>query len=526
MQAVIYVRVSSSDQLEGTSLESQEQACRDYAHRHNLDIAEVFIERGESAKFADRTKLLELLDYCKDRHHNVSVLLVWKLDRFARNVEDHYAVKAMLRRYGVSVTSVTEPIAADANGKLLETILAGFAAFDNDVRAMRSVQGMQQRIREGLFPWKPPLGYLPPKNGRKTEPDRPDPARFEPLRKAWEFYASGAYTKRAILRLLGSWGVTTARNAPLTPQFLDHMFHNPYYAGVLRDPWSGAEYAGRHTPLVSRELFARVQGVAARRNNSHPHHIPHQSFPVRGLVRCPTCEHPLTGALSQGRHRKYAYYSCYFRECLTRTRSYRSELVNAEFTTYLRALSISRRVFDQTLAHVREALTQERTALSEARLATAGLINSLEAELRELVTMRATKLISDDEFLKARSRIQHQEQQLRTKVSLRSDQWLTDTEAAVIAHSFEDMHRTWTQFPLDTRRGFEQMMFPSGYILGRIRTAELGLVFSVFGRFQGGLSNEVRPTVTDLNRLVEEFHAYLKLIRPVLALRTRGRKAA
>src|SRR5216683_3423075 len=138
MNAVIYSRVSSKDQVEGTSLESQELACRDYARRQNLTISKAFIEEGESAKFADRTQLLELLSYCKDKTRTIEVLLVWKIDRFARNVEDHYTIKAALKKLGVHIVSVTEPIQADPNGKLLETILAGFAQFDNDIRALRT----------------------------------------------------------------------------------------------------------------------------------------------------------------------------------------------------------------------------------------------------------------------------------------------------------------------------------------------------------------------------------------------------
>src|SRR5712692_9895894 len=98
MNAVIYVRVSSLDQVEGTSLDSQEAACREYAHHHNLDVSRVFVEQGESAKFADRTQLLQLLDFCKVKTNTIAVLIVWKLDRFARNVEDHFAIKATLRR--------------------------------------------------------------------------------------------------------------------------------------------------------------------------------------------------------------------------------------------------------------------------------------------------------------------------------------------------------------------------------------------------------------------------------------------
>ena len=88
MNAVIYCRVSSKEQVDGTSLESQEIACKEYAARNHLNVVRIFVERGESAKFADRTQLLELLDFCGKREHDVQQLLVWKVDRLARNVGD------------------------------------------------------------------------------------------------------------------------------------------------------------------------------------------------------------------------------------------------------------------------------------------------------------------------------------------------------------------------------------------------------------------------------------------------------
>src|SRR5574341_500015 len=105
MNGVIYCRVSSEEQVKGTSLESQELACREYARSKNIKILKVFIERGESAKFADRTELLALNDFCRQNKGSVEVLLVWKIDRFARNVTDHFNVKATLAKYGVRIVS-------------------------------------------------------------------------------------------------------------------------------------------------------------------------------------------------------------------------------------------------------------------------------------------------------------------------------------------------------------------------------------------------------------------------------------
>src|SRR5713101_8127130 len=123
MNGIIYCRVSSKEQIEGTNLDSQEMACMEYARFKNIKILKTLIEQGESAKFADRTQLLALIDFCRQNKGKVEVILVWKVDRFARNVEDHYTVKATLARFGVQIVSVTEPIDPNPNGKLLETIL-------------------------------------------------------------------------------------------------------------------------------------------------------------------------------------------------------------------------------------------------------------------------------------------------------------------------------------------------------------------------------------------------------------------
>src|SRR5437879_1800352 len=175
MNGVIYCRVSSKEQIEGTSLESQELACREYARSKNIKILKLFVERGESAKFADRTQLIELIDFCRQNKGAVQVLLVWKVDRFARNVGDHFNIKATLLKYGVRIVSVTEPIDSNPEGKLMETILAGFAQFDNDIRAMRTVQGDEKKDSRGNLSLETALGIQELDQERRKE-DRTGPA--------------------------------------------------------------------------------------------------------------------------------------------------------------------------------------------------------------------------------------------------------------------------------------------------------------------------------------------------------------
>src|SRR5665213_80838 len=337
MNGVVYCRVSSKEQVEGTSLDSQESACREYARSKDIRLVKVFVEQGESAKFADRTKLVELIDFCREHKGAVQVLLVWKIDRFARNVTDHFSVKATLGKYGVRIMSVTEPIDTNPEGKLMETILAGFAQFDNDIRAVRTVQGMRRKLQDGIFPWRPPLGYRSSVVGgeKKTQPDLPDKAVFELLQKAWRVFSTGAYTQAAMGRVMQTWELTTAEGRPFSPQSLFQLFTNPYYAGILRDPWTGEEHNGKHAPMVTREEFARVQQVIAARNRSGAHQKEHPDFPRRGVVRCDGCHHYLTGALSRGRSRRYPYYFCHGSSCVRRGKNYPAGNIHAEFDAFL-----------------------------------------------------------------------------------------------------------------------------------------------------------------------------------------------
>src|ERR1700723_3318789 len=109
-KGIIYVRVSSADQTHGTSLDNQERACLEYAQKNEIEVVQRFIEKGESATAANRTEFLKALDFCHKHKGQIQFFIFWKIDRFARNTTDHFAVRARLTQYEVTLCSVTEPI--------------------------------------------------------------------------------------------------------------------------------------------------------------------------------------------------------------------------------------------------------------------------------------------------------------------------------------------------------------------------------------------------------------------------------
>jgi DNA invertase Pin-like site-specific DNA recombinase len=518
MNAIIYCRVSSKEQIEGTSLESQEAACRDYAQSKGMRVLRVFVEQGESAKFADRTELLELIDFCKGHKGEAQVLLVWKIDRFARNTSDYFNIKAILLKYGVRVVSVTEPIDENPEGKLLETILAGFAQFDNDVRAMRTVQGMRRRIQEGILPWGPPYGYKSPfANGEKKNlPDLPDQPAFDLLRRAWKLFATGAYTQAEMGRLMESWGLASAHGGSFGPQSLYQLFTNPYYKGVLVDPWDGQEYEGKHPPMVTKEEFALVQQVIAHRNRSVPHQKDRPEFPLRGFARCTGCRYPVTGAFSHGRSRSYAYYLCQRASCSKYGKSQPVGHVHEEFEGFLDSVAprpaVLERIGDYLIEEVKEY--QAELAARSTKRKVQG--EQLDRELQELIRMRAQSLITDQEFLRQRKLVTDQRDVLLGKVPARSvDVAEVREKFQEIAEPLIQLRQTWQTIQPPYRRRFERLLLPAGFVIGQTRTAELGGLFSFFQGFAHADSLGVPLRCLNSNRIIPEIRDFWEVFRGI-----------
>jgi len=514
MNAVVYCRVSSKEQIEGTSLESQQAACREYAASKHIGILKVFIEQGESAKFADRTQLLELINFCRDNKGAVDMLIVWKIDRFARNVADHFSVKATLGKYGVRIVSVTEPIDTNPEGKLMETILAGFAQFDNDIRAMRSVQGMRRKLQEGIFPWGPPLGYKSSVTGseKKNFPDMPDEKTFGLLKRAFAEFATGAHTQAQIGRLMGSWGLRPVNRDSFAPQSLYQLFTNPFYAGILVDPWSGEELPGKHPALVTPEVFAQVQRVITARNRSLIHQKDREEFPLRGFARCPECGHGLTGAFSKGRTARYPYYLCRVKRCSRRGKSLPAADVDAEFTEFLDEIAPRTKLIREVAEKVIKLAEQDAQNGMAHRERRKQRADRLQKELSELIRMRAQHLVTDDEFLAQKNALGDQRAILEVEARQRADLTRVRADIEKIVEPLRALRATWQALNPAFRARFDRLVLPGGFLVGRIRTADLGLLFSTFRASGTALSSGVPLECVRSNRLFSEIREFVEVL--------------
>ncbi len=142
-RAVIYCRVSTKEQTQNLSLPTQRRACEEYCRREGLEIARVYMEKGESAKTANRTELNALLAFCRENEKNIGYVVVYSLSRFAREAREHHALTGVLAGWGIALRSATEPINESPTGRLMESVIASIAQFENDVKAERTRTGMR-----------------------------------------------------------------------------------------------------------------------------------------------------------------------------------------------------------------------------------------------------------------------------------------------------------------------------------------------------------------------------------------------
>jgi site-specific DNA recombinase len=309
MQAVIYCRVSTSEQAQNLSLSTQERLCREYCGREDLRVARVFIERGESAKTINRPEFLELISFCRQQKGRLHAVVVHSLTRFSRNTADHHTVRGLLAGFGIRLHSATERIDDSPMGRFVETMLAGMAQFDNDVRAERTVVGMREAIGRGRWVWKAPLGYRNSRN-RLAPSLIPDPESAPLVRQAFELYAEHWRDRRSLLDTLESLGLRTTRGRALTAQSLHNLLRNPVYTGRIRSSM-GDEQTGDFEPLVPESLFLRVQSrLLGKTSTPETKRRDHPNFPLRRFVRCGVCRTPFTGSSPRGRSKTYAYYTC------------------------------------------------------------------------------------------------------------------------------------------------------------------------------------------------------------------------
>ena len=460
-KAVVYCRVSSYEQLKGLSLETQAQACIDYCRTQGMEVAEIFVERAESASTTDRTELQRMLTYCRTHRGRIHFLVVYMLDRFARNQYDHHALKAYLQKLGITLRAVAQPIDDSVTGKLMDGILAAFNEFDNNVRRERCTTGMRAAASRGRWVFPPPLGYRIALKADGTKTIEPDPDAAPLIRHAFQMAASGLHGVAEITRELRRRGLTTRRGGQVKNTELHKILRKPAYHGrVLIEEW-GIDVTGDFEALVDQETFdkaqAAINGVKPllagyQRNNPE--------FPLRRFVRCGRCDRPLSGGWSKGKRARYAYYNC--PGC--RGMNVPRQQLEAGFVVLLDRLRPRPEILRLLSAAVLDRWNEEQREVVARRT---GVEKRLEA-LRQ----RKDRIVNAYLYEGAIDKETYQDHLARVEEELtlaRIDRYDTEVEEfdiegtlAFAEHLVSKSSRLWIEAGLEQRQRLQRLFFPEG----------------------------------------------------------------
>ena len=494
MRAVIYCRVSTTEQAQNLSLPTQERLCREYARREGFEIAKVFIERGESAKTIQRPEFLALLTFCRLNKGKVHALIVHSLTRFSRNTADHHGIRGLLAGFGIALRSVTERIDDSPSGRLMEAVLAGLAQFDNDLRAERTTVGMQEAISRGRWVWMAPLGFTNTRD-RLGPSMRHDPERAPLIRQAFELYAAGGRNQRELLREITALGLKSRAGKPLTAQSLQNLLRNPAYAGrVVSRRWK-AEYPGDFEPVVSESLFGNVQHLLAGKGTGAESRRPdHPEFPLRRFVRCHTCGTPLTGSRSRGRSQSYAYYHCR-RGCEGVSAS--KGVLEGEFVGLLESLRPRPEYLSLFRAVVLDCWKAERQNAESVSATLDRRVLELRQKLQRVDDAHVLeRTIDQRSYSDLRDRLR---EQLAVTEIQRNEARLAEIDVEGVVsfaeHVIDNAAALWTTADPPGRRALQQALFPEGLRWNQsgFGTAVTCSAFSVLDGFVGHREGMASP---------------------------------
>ncbi len=336
-RAIIYTRVSTDDQAEkGFSLRDQKDRLEKYCKANNIEIIKHYEDDGYSAKTFNRPQFTDLLTYIRKNKNLVNKLLVVKWDRFSRNTEASFAMISQLVKLGVNVEAIEQRLDDKVPENLImKALYLAIPEVENLRRSKNTKDAMRKALMEGRYVSTAPYGYKNERDELKQPIIVPSPMA-EPIRKSFEMIDSGLWQVEPLRKKLYGEGLKISRSNFYT------VLKNPIYCGKIRVKATNEEaeqiIQGIHQPLISEELFYRVQDILqGKKKSKRKYSTLNNEYPLRGHLTCSCCGRILTGSSAKGNGGKYYYYHC-VKGCKER---YKSDHLNDAFNKWLDEIELN-----------------------------------------------------------------------------------------------------------------------------------------------------------------------------------------
>lgn len=306
---VRYERVSSKEQEQGYSLETQSKENLQAIEREGFNCLGVFGGKYESAKTDERNEFNRMLKFVKQNKEKISYIVVSDETRFSRSGANAIYIADQLRKENIRIYSVNHP--ADtytAAGKMQQNIKFVFAEYDNDLKREKIISNGRQMLLEGYWCTKAPLGYNQITRHKRYNTDLPvrqiisvnETGKL--LKKAFFWKAIDKLTNAEIVRKLEPLGLK------ITKQNLVKVFSNPFYCGILTHNWlNGQVVEGKHEKLISHDVFLQANGMRTK-NVKWKENRNYLEVPLKNFMKCDKCGTSFCGYIVKKKN--IWYYKC------------------------------------------------------------------------------------------------------------------------------------------------------------------------------------------------------------------------
>ncbi|ONI92458.1 recombinase family protein [Saccharothrix sp. ALI-22-I] len=302
----VYLRRSTDDENQPFTIEAQDVRQEAYvASQPGWKIVKKFTDDA-SGKDTNRPGLKKAMHWAKSGL--IDVLLVYRVDRFSRNLRDTVTLLGELEKVGVAFRSATEPFdTSTPMGRMMVQLLAMFAQFERDMIVDRVTAGMERKAERGQ--WKG--GYTPPgyNKDKETEHLYVNEEEAAIVRLIFDLYTKDRLGSQSIAHELNERGYRTRKGGLWAFKRILTILENRVYLGEIH--FRGVVAVNAHPGIIDPEQFEEAQRIMDERGDNHSNRAASGSdYIATGRLPCPKCGTAMLGTRATGKTKTYRYYTC------------------------------------------------------------------------------------------------------------------------------------------------------------------------------------------------------------------------
>jgi DNA invertase Pin-like site-specific DNA recombinase len=481
LKAVGYARVSSKEQEEsGYSIPAQIELIKSYAVDSQIRVVKTFKD-SETAKRSGRTDFNNMLSFIKE--NEINLILVEKTDRLYRNFKDYILIDDL----DVEVHLIKENQILSKDSKSHEKFIHGIKVLmaknyiDNLSEEIK--KGQFQAIKQGRWVYGTVRGYK--YDHSSGHPILVPDQNADMIRDCFKTMAIGTYNVDGCRRFINKkYGAGIKKHA------FHRLLRNHIYRGYLKVDSLPEIYKGIHEPLVSNELFFKVQNILSeRKTHLKAPQLDNPDFPLRGFIFCSECGKPLTGSWSKGRSASYRYYRC--RYC---NMNVKSEILEDSFLKLLKSYEPEKAYFQLFEVIFKQVWENHKNLNQNFKSNLESQITKLEDKKTRIADLLIDGTLSKDMY---KLKLQETETELHLKKcqmeDIQKDYDQLDRDLRFSKMVMMNLTLYWNKIKdLQFRRTLQKIVFPEGIEFDgtNCRTASIPLIFNYLQAITNRMSSE------------------------------------